>query len=352
MSCAAAMVRAVLLGSLLLGAGAASSQPKVVAPKPSQDSGQGTAAAQAASVEPARPMVDPGIADYRRTEVSGVVRSIGSSTLSNLLNRWAQDFKLLHPQVQVEVLGGGSGIAMPALLEGKSDLAPMSRPMNRDEIAAFTQKFGYAPTRVTVALDAIAIYVHKDNPIERITLKQLDGIFSVTQRRGGADLRRWGQLGASGEWRDMPIVIKSPASTHGMHGLFRDLVLEGGEYRMDLRAEPVSTSIVQGVGAERGAIGFASYFYATRRTRTLPVAANEVGPFIAPTQADAASGRYPLTRFLAIYVNKKPGEPVAGAPRALLSFICSKQGQEVVARGGNYPLSAEVAGRECAKPLD
>lgn len=300
-----------------------------------------------------RPLVDPKIADYVRAgEVTGSVRAVGSSTLSNLLNRWVRDFKLLHPQVEVEVVGGGSGIAMPALLDGKSDLAPMSRPMNRDEIAAFEKKFGYPPTKVTVALDAIAIYVHKDNPIERVTLAQLDGIFSITRRRGGPEIRRWGQLGAGGEWREAPITIKSPASTHGMHGLFRELVLNGGEYRLDLRAEPVSTSIVQGVGTERGAIGFASYFYATQRTRTLPVAASETGPFVAPTQADAASGRYPLTRFLAIYVNKKPGEPVAAAARALLTFICSRQGQEVVARDGNYPLSADAAARDCARQLD
>lgn len=305
------------------------------------------------TADPARPVVDPKIGDYVHAgDVSGSVRAVGSSTLSNLLNRWVQDFRLLYPQVQVEVVGGGSGIAMPALLEGKSDLAPMSRPMNRDEIAVFEKKFGYPPTRVTVALDAIAVYVHKDNPIERITLAQLDGIFSISRRRGGPEVRRWGQLGAAGEWQDLPITIKSPASTHGMHGLFRELVLNGGGYRLDLRAEPVSTSIVQGVGAERGAIGFASYFYATRRTKILPVAANEGGPFIAPTQADAASGRYPLTRFLAIYVNKKPGEPVAGASRALLAFICSRQGQEVVARDGNYPLSAEAAARECSKRLD
>lgn len=305
------------------------------------------------SADSSRPVVDPKIGDYVHAgDISGSVRAVGSSTLSNLLNRWVQDFRLIYPQVQIEVVGGGSGIAMPALIEGKSDLAPMSRPMNRDEIAVFEKKFGYPPTRVIVALDAIAIYVHKDNPVERLTLAQLDGIFSVTRRRGGPEVRRWGQLGAVGEWQDLPVAIKSPASTHGMHGLFRELVLNGGSYRLDLRAEPVSTSIVQGVGAERGAIGFASYFYATLRTKILPVAANEGGPFIAPTQADAASGRYPLTRFLAIYVNKKPGEPVAGASRALLAFICSRQGQEVVARDGNYPLSAEVAARECSKRLD
>ncbi len=341
---------AVAVGAAVVVAlfhGAAFAQGKATAPNTTADKSALT------PPEPARPVVDAAIADYVRTvDVDGSVRSIGSSTLSNLLNRWVRDFKLLHPQVQIDVVGGGSGIAMPALMEGKSDLAPMSRPMNRDEIAVFEKKFGYPPTRVTVALDAIAIYVHKDNPIERVTLAQLDSIFSVTRRRGGAEMRRWGQLGATGEWQDMPITIKSPASTHGMHGLFRELVLNGGDYRMDLRAEPVSTSIVQGVGAERGAIGFASYFYATQRTHLLAVAAKEGGPFVAPTQADAASGRYPLTRFLSIYVNKKPGEPLAGATRALLTFICSRQGQEVVARDGNYPLSAEIAARECAKQLD
>ncbi len=303
-----------------------------------------------ASEEAERVQVDPTIPDYRRMEsVTGRVRSVGSSTLSNLLNRWADDFKLLYPKVEFDISGGGSSIAMPAMLAGRSDLAPMSRPMNAKELAEFQTKFGYAPTRLTVALDAIAVFVNKHNPLETISLKQLDGVFSISRKRGSEPIKTWGQLGLEGEWADRLIVIKSPAVTHGMHGVFKEMVLEGGEYRLDLRAEPVSTSIVQGVGADSAAIGFASYFFATRRTRPLALSVSDGGPYFPPTQQNSLEGKYPLSRFLYIYVNKKVGTPLPLATGQFLRFICSKQGQEVAANEGNYPLSANVIAQECIK---
>lgn len=295
-------------------------------------------------------ILDNRIPDYRKVEsLTGKIRSVGSSTLSNLLNRWADDFKLLYPAVQFDVTGGGSSIAMPALLEGRADLAPMSRAMNEKELALFQSKFGYPPTRVTVGLDAIAVYVNKHNPLETATLKQLDSVFSITRKRGGPEILTWGQLGLPAPWAEKEIIIKAPAKTHGMHGVFRDMVLEGGDYRYELRSEPVSTSIVQGVGAEPTAIGFASYFFATKRTRPLALSATDGGPYFPPTQKNCLDGKYPLTRFLYIYINRKGDAPLNPTTGHFLRFICSKQGQKVAADEGNFPLSAEVVAADCAK---
>jgi phosphate transport system substrate-binding protein len=296
--------------------------------------------------------VDARIPDYKSVPLlSGKVRSVGSSTLTNLLNRWVDAFKLIYPGVEFDVVGGGSGIAAPALLSGQAELAPMSRPMNAKEIEDFKKKFSHAPTRITVALDAIAVYVNKYNPIEVLTLKQLDGIFSISHKRGSKEIKTWGQLGAQGEWQDKEIIIKSPARTHGMYTVFREMVLDNGDYRYDMRAEPVSSSIVQGIGAEPTAIGFASYFYHTRRTRPLAVAANDGAPAFPPTQQNCLEGKYPLARFLYVYVNKKPDAPLSPMATQFLAFICSKQGQETAAHEGNYPLNADVLAKECSNYL-
>jgi phosphate transport system substrate-binding protein len=292
--------------------------------------------------------LDPAITAYTRLpSLSGTVNSTGSSTLSNLLFRWASDFKLTYPNVEINIVGGGSDTAPVALIAGIADLAPMSRPMSATEIAAFKTKFGYEPTRVTVALDAIAIYVNKKNPLKQISLKQVDAIFSSSYKRGATAIKTWGQLGLSGDWQSRTIELKGPSRAQGIYGLFRELALDGGDFRFDMKPEPVASSIVQGVGADEKAIGFASYFYVSARARPLAVSKTEDGPFVLPTQDGVLSGAYPLSRMLYIYVNKPPTGALPAASRELLRFICTEPGQAVVARDGNYPLSAALASKEC-----
>ena len=298
-------------------------------------------------------IVDAALPDYRKIAgLEGTVRSVGSSGLSNLLQRWAQEFRSIYPSVQVNIAGGGSDSALPALLEGRADIAPMSRPMRSDEVSAFRSKFGYPPTRLAIAADALAVFVNKYNPLESTNLALLDRIFSMTHKRGGQAIRNWGELGLSGEWKDRPIVLKGPDRSQGSYALFRDMVLNGGDYRYDLAPEPGSTSVVQAVGAEATAIGFASRFYSTRRTRALAIGKGENGPAVRPTQENCLNGSYPLSRFLYIYVNKKPQSSLAPATGQILAFICSKQGQEVVAHENNLPLDAATAKAECAGQLN
>jgi phosphate transport system substrate-binding protein len=307
----------------------------------------GKALAQAPQSD--RSSVDPALADFRQgAAVSGVVRSVGSSTLSNLLFRWSAEFRRLYPEVEMHVIGGGSETALPALIEGRADLGPMSRPMREAESERFRQQFGYAPTRLTVAVDAIAVYVNKYNPLRQISLRELDGIFSALPKSGGPPIRTWGQLGLEGEWAARKIIVKGPSPTQGMYGVFRSTVLQGGSYRLDMRPEPVASSIVQAVATEEGAIGFASQFLEAARTRALAIAREDGGPYLLPDAEHAIDGSYPLARKLFIYLNRPPGAALAPAVREFVRFVCSEQGQEIAARDGNFPLGAALAGRECA----
>jgi phosphate transport system substrate-binding protein len=292
--------------------------------------------------------VDAALPNYAKGEaVTGKINSVGSSTLTQLINRWADDLRRIHPALAVEVTGGGSGSAPPALTEGRADLAPMSRPMNTTEIAAFRSKFGYEPMRITVGLDALGIFVNKNNPLKQISLQQLDALFSLTRKRGGAEIKTWGQLGLTGQWADQPIRIYGPQSTQGMYSLFRADVLQGGDYRYDMRTEPVASGIAQSVGADDYAIGFASHMFTSARARPLAVSAEPGGNAIAPTPLTAADGSYSLARGLYIYLNRKPGTPLAPALATFIQYVCSKQGQHSAAELGNYPLTAELAQKEC-----
>ena len=292
--------------------------------------------------------VDPSLAEYRRgATVVGKLNSVGSSALTQLINRWGEGLKKLHPDAFVEVTGGGSASAVPALIEGRADIAPMSRPMTDAERAAFKAKFSYEPTQLTVGIDALAIYVNKNNPLKRITLKQLDALYSVTLKRGGTPIKVWGDLGLTSDWAGKPIHVFGPQSTQGMYGLFRADILQGGEYRYDMRSEPVASAIVQGVGADDLATGFASHVLGSARARAIAVASDDASPAVEPTQETVSNQTYPLARGLFIYINQKPGTTMAPLLNEFIRLICSKQGQEYAAQMGNYPLPAQTAKTQC-----
>ena len=192
--------------------------------------------------------------------------------------------------------------------------------MTDDEIQRFRAKFGYAPARLTVAIDAIAVYVNKNNPLTRVSFAELDALYSVTRKLGGAPIRTWGQLGLTGDWAGRMILIKGPSSAQGVYGVFRSIVLAGGEYRLDMHPEPVASSIVQAVATEDGAIGFASHVLAAARTKTLAIGRAEGGPYLLPTVEHATDGSYPLARKLFVYFNRVPG---ARWPRLCASSCAS-----------------------------
>jgi phosphate transport system substrate-binding protein len=271
--------------------------------------------------------------------LSGKIISIGASTTTNLVARVAAEFRRMYPDVELQITASLTSIGPSALMEGRADIVPMSRPLAPEEVQAFVAKHGYPPTEIKVAADALAIYVEKRNPLPGLTLEQLNGIFSRTQRQGGSWIETWGQLGLTGEWTDRPITLYGYSPEDGASEVFQQQVLDGGPFRLSVRVEGGGSSIVQGVAADPGAIGYASIFFACKRVRAVPLAGAD-GHFYAPTTDNVRSHQYPLSRFLYVCVNKPPRQPFGGPAAEFVRFLLSREGQQVVADGGNFSLDA------------
>jgi len=286
--------------------------------------------------------LDPALPEYKAVSgVSGNLSSIGSDTLNNLMTLWAEGFKKAYPNVNVQIEGKGTSTAPPALIEGTAQIGPMSRPMKAEEIDAFEKKFGYKPTEVNVAIDALAVFGHKDNPLEGITMKQVDAIFSSTRKKGGDEITEWGQLGLAA-WKGRAISLFGRNSASGTYGFFQEHALSKGDFKTSVKEQPGSSAVVQGVGADIYALGYSGIGYKTSGVRALPLAGDD-GNFHEPTYENALSGDYPLARFLLVYVNKKPGQPLDKLTLEFLTFVLSKEGQMIVEKDGYYPMPAELA---------
>jgi phosphate transport system substrate-binding protein len=294
--------------------------------------------------------LDPKLPVYAEVGgVSGDVSSVGSDTLNNLMTFWAEGFSGVYPNVNVQIEGKGSSTAPPALIEGTAHLGPMSREMKSEEIDKFEKKFGYKPTGVRVALDALAVYVNKDNPVKSLTMQQVDAIFSSTRKAGGAsDVATWGQAGVGGDWGSLPISLYGRNSASGTYGYFKEHVLAKGDYKSSVKEAPGSAAVVQGVTSDRGGIGYSGIGYKTSGVRAVPIAGKDGTPYEA-TAENVLSGKYPISRALYVYVNKAPGRPLTPVVREFLLYVLSRQGQEVVLKDGYVTLPASVVAEERAK---
>jgi len=288
--------------------------------------------------------VDPALQPYEKVSgVSGNLNSIGSDTLNNLMTLWAEGFRAIYPNVNIQIEGKGSSTAPPALIEGTAQLGPMSREMKAAEIDPFEKKYGYKPTEIKVAIDSLAVFVHKDNPLKGLRLDQLDSIFSSTNKRGGKPINTWGELGLTGEWANRPISLYGRNSASGTYGFFKEHVLRNGDYRSTVKEQPGSSSVVQGVANDLGGIGYSGIGYKTSGVQALALAEAPGKALHEPSLENALSGAYPLARFLYIYVNKKPNEPMNKLVHEFVKFVNSKEGQEIVVKDGYYPMPAAVA---------
>jgi len=311
----------------------------------------GLAAALVATAAAAQPVqIDGGISPYQKTSgVSGNLNSIGSDTLNNLMTLWAEGFRKQYPNVRIQIEGKGSGTAPPALIAGTAQVGPMSRTMKAEESDPFAKKFGYEPTPVRVAVDALAIYVNKDNPVEQLTLKQADSIFSKTRKCGGKDIATWGQLGATGDWASKPISLYGRNSASGTYGYFKEHALCKGDYRDTVKEQPGSASVVQGVTEDLAGIGYSGIGYKTSGVKALKLA-KDGGQFFGTDQVDHVySGDYPLSRYLYIYVNRAPGKALDPLVAEFVKYVLSKDGQEIVVKDGYLPLRAAADAEEIAK---
>lgn len=293
--------------------------------------------------------VDPGLPEYSKASgVSGNIISVGSDTLANLMTFWAEEFKTQYPNVSVQIQAAGSSTAPPALTEGTSNFGPMSRAMKDVEIAAFESKYGYKPTAVAVAIDALAVFVNKDNPIANtgLSLAQVDAVFSATRMCGhDADITSWGQLGLSGDWANRPLQIYGRNSVSGTYGFFKESALCKGDFKNTVNEQPGSASVVQGITKSINGIGYSGIGYKTSGVRAVPLAATG-NEFIVPSAESATNGSYPLARFLYVYVNKQPNKTLPPLEQEFIKMILSKTGQMVVIKDGYIPLPAKVAGKQ------
>jgi phosphate transport system substrate-binding protein len=309
----------------------------------------GLAASVTATAGPVE--VDERIPAYSKTSgISGNVDSIGSDTLNNLMTFWSEGFRKEYPNVRIQVEGKGSSTAPPALIAGTAQLGPMSRAMKSTELDAFEQKFGYPPTQIRVAVDALAVYLHKDNPIDQLTLEQVDAIFSKTRRCGASlGVSTWGELGATGGWAAKPIRLYGRNSASGTYGYFKTVALCKGDFQDTVKEQPGSASVVQGVTEDVYGVGYSGIGYKTSGVKAVELAKKAGDPYGTVAPADVYAGKYPLARFLYVYVNKPPNSPADPLMREFVRYVLSKAGQEIVVKDGYLPIGFDIVEKELSK---
>lgn len=303
------------------------------------------ATAVMSSVALAADGVDAALPTYSKVSgISGNLSSVGSDSLANLMTFWAEEYKKQYPSVAIQIQAAGSSTAPPALAEGTANFGPMSRPMKDAELEAFEKKFGYKPTAVPVAIDALAVFVNKDNPIKGLTMQQVDAIFSSTRACGGTqDVSNWGQLGLTGAWATRDMQMFGRNSVSGTYGYFKEHALCKGDFKSNVNEQPGSASVVQSVGSSVNAIGYSGIGYVTSSVRAVPLAKAEGQPFVEATKENALNQSFPLARALYIYVNKAPNKPMSPLELEFIKMVLSKQGQEVVVKDGYVPMPAAMA---------
>jgi phosphate transport system substrate-binding protein len=289
--------------------------------------------------------LDPALAEYKAVSgVSGSMKSIGSDTLNNLMALWSEGFKSMYPNVKIEIEGKGSSTAPPALIAGTAQFGPMSRPMKSAEIDQFEKKFGYKPSAVRSAVDALAVFVHKDNPIKCLSLQQIDAVFSKTRKGGlNKDVASWGDLGLTGEWASKPVSLYGRNSASGTYGYFKEVALFNGDYKDSVKEQPGSSTVVQGVASDKFAIGYSGIGYKTADVRVVPLSAKEGAKCFDGNADNAYSGDYPLSRFLYIYVNINPNQKLDPVRAEFIRYVYSKQGQSAVLKDGFFPVPNAIA---------
>jgi phosphate transport system substrate-binding protein len=288
--------------------------------------------------------LDSSLRTYERASgVSGNFSSVGSDTLANLMTLWAEEFKRAYPNVNIQIQAAGSSTAPPALTEGTSNMGPMSREMKDNEIEAFENKYGYKPTAVPVAIDSLAVFVHRDNPIKGLTMAEVDAVFSVTLKCGHQEsIDVWGQFGMEGDWERRDLQLFGRNSVSGTYGYFKETALCTGDFKNSVNEQPGSASVVQSVSTSINGIGYSGLGYTTSSVRSLPIAKEAGSEYYEATPENAITGNYPLARFLFVYVNKEPNKPLAPLEREFIKLVLSRSGQEVVLKDGYIPLPAAV----------
>lgn len=293
---------------------------------------------------------EDGLPHYQKsTGIAGSLLSVGSDTLAGMTTLWVEEFQRMYPNVNAQIQASGSATAPPALTERTAQFGPMSRPMRSREIEAFESVHGYKPTALRVAIDAIGVFVQKDNPIKGLNFIQLDSMFSVTMRCGGTrPLNTWADLGLSEEWARRSIQLFSRNSVSGTYGYFKQTALCGGDFKPSVNEQPGSASVVQSVASSINTIGYSGVGYQVSGVKLIPVTRTGQD-YVYPTRENIVSGRYPLSRYLYVYVNKHPATPLPPLEQEFIRFIFSAEGQAMVTKDGYIAISPEIARQELKK---
>jgi len=263
-----------------------------------------------------------------------VIQNKGSDTMVNVAQVWAEEYRKVAPDVEVEVSGGGSGVGIAALLKGAVDIANASRDIKPSESEQAAKNTGKQPLGFTVGFDALAVYVHKDNPLTEVTLEQLSDLYSE-----GGKTTRWSELGVQIPGvKDDTIVRVSRQSSSGTYEFFREHALGNKDFRLGSRDLNGSKEVVELVGSTLTAIGYSGMGYATGAVKMLKVAKAKGEPAVSPTVAGVHDKSYPLARSLHLYTL---GEP-QGAVKAYVDWILSDAGQKIVEDSGYVPVPPDV----------
>jgi phosphate transport system substrate-binding protein len=316
----------------------------------------GSAQAQSPLV---RPVVDGGIPSYvAKANLSGAIAVAGSDTMQPMVARIASSFKQSQPDVKIAVQGGGSDAALSAFVQGIAasrrgdgnvrghlssndvDLLASSRPLTAEERRDFQSRHGYEPVEIPIALDTVAIYVNRDNPVQGLTMEQLDAIFGKTRKRGMAeDITTWGQVGLPAAWAQQPIHLYGRDKRSGTRHVFVQEVLLGGDMKPTVREEPGPAMEILDISRDATGIGYAGIGFQASTVRIVPLAIRSGQSFVFPAAQTAADGSYPLARTLYLYAKKGPKADIDPPVMEFLRFINSREGQDIVAKTGYFPLS-------------
>lgn len=360
-------VAALFVGMSLLAAGcgdggsaggSSSAPPSTATSAPAETPAPTTPAAAGTGEAPAAPertpaeadgrsaAVDPALPRYEpSTPVDGTLRFAGSDTMGNIAARWTDLFRGSHPGVQPQVEAKGSSIGPPALMENRAQFAPMSRAMSHEEVDRFVATFGYPPTEIRAGIDALGIFVHKDNPIEELSLNDLAEAFSVSGGR-----TTWGDLGVEdSRWRDRPVQLYGRNSASGTYGFFKDQALGGSDFKNDVKENPGSAGVVNAVARDPYGLGYSGIGYRTPDVKVVRLAYAEGEEAFEPTPENANTGDYPLARFMYLYTNYDRRRELDPLRAEFLRLVFSQQGQEAVVQDGFYPVTADIAAEELAK---
>ncbi|MCK6262524.1 phosphate ABC transporter substrate-binding protein [Vibrio sp. ZSDE26] len=281
--------------------------------------------------------------------ISGTILSVGSDTLAGMTTLWVEEFEQQYPSINAQVQASGSSTAPPALTEGTAQFGPMSRPMRNREIEAFEREHGYKPTELRVAIDAIGVFVHRDNPIRGLNFAQLDSIFSITLRCGANEpVSNWSQLGLDYDWAQRRMQLFGRNSVSGTYGYFKQNALCSGDFKNNVNEQPGSASVVQSVSSSINTIGYSGVGYQVSGVKLIPISKSGQD-FISPSYENILSGEYPLSRYLYLYINKHPNYPLTPIEREFIRFIFSSHGQELVKKDGYIPISSDIARQELKK---